>query len=56
MGADGAIIQDESHICPGGEEASREDVVKECGTTNPKDCHRAQTTHFLLKPQLWGAT
>lgn len=35
VGTDGAIIQDEGHICPG-EEASHDDVVKECGTTNPE--------------------
>lgn len=27
MGADGPIIQDEGHICPGGEEASCKDTA-----------------------------
>lgn len=36
VGADGAIIQDEGHICWVREDASREDGVKEYGTTNPR--------------------
>ena len=36
VGADGAITQDEGHICWVREDASREDGVKEYGTTNPR--------------------
>lgn len=31
MGADGPIIKDEGHICPGGEEASCKDTVDMLG-------------------------
>lgn len=45
MGADGPIIQDEGHICPGGEEVSRKDTGLECQRINPKINHWVLTTH-----------